>query len=273
MSSTRAAEENDGLREQRASESMIPILPCGDIDGTVDFYQGIGFALHHRQAKPYPYLAFSWRAVSIHLGRTPDGVDRASEAFACLIAVDDVTRYHDHFAIRLRELLGRVPSSGRPRLTRLRPGASRFTLVDPNGNNLIFVRRSEPSALEYGGSPSLKGLAKALDNARILRDFREDQRAAFRALDSALRRPKPDDQRTDRATALVWMIELAPEAGADDRISDLMTKVQEMRLSEVELDTALSGVSDQRVVDRIRERRRSSSPSAGAFFGDQILRA
>lgn len=238
---------------QPANESMIPILPSGDVDRTVGFYQGLGFALHHRQAKPYPYLAFSWRAVSIHFGRTPDGVDGTREDFACLIAVDDVTDYHSHFAAQLRHLLGRVPSSGRPRLTRLRPGASRFTLVDPDGNNLIFVRRDEPNSLEYGGSPRLTGLAKSIDNARILRDYRVDPRAAFRSLDSALRRPKADDQCEDRATALAWMIELASDAGAEARLPGLIEELRKMQLSETELDSALAGLSDQNVVRRLHD--------------------
>lgn len=252
MGSNQAPEEQDQPPAHLTDESMVPILPCRDIEQTVDFYQGLGFALHHRQAKPYPYLAFSWRAVVLHFGRTPDGVDGAREDFACLIAVDDVAPYHRHFAALLRSRLGRMPSSGRPRLTRLRPGASRFTLVDPDGNSLIFVRRDEPNALEYGGSPALTGLAKSLDNARILRDYRVDHRAAFRSLDSALRRPKPDDRREDRATALAWMIELAPDAGAHSRVPDLAEELREMQLTETELEAALSGLSDQDVVRRLQ---------------------
>lgn len=253
MSSMRPPDSSDQLTTQPANESMVPILPCQDIDRAVDFYQGLGFALLHRQAKPYPYLALSWRAVSVHLGRVPHGVDGASEDFACLIVVDDVIHYHSYFAARLRNLLGRVPSSGRPRLTRFRPGASRFTLVDPDGNNLIFVRRGEPKSLDYGGSPNLTGLAKSIDNAKILRDYRVDPRAAFRSLDSALRRPKPDDRREDRATALAWMIELASDAGTEARIPDLIEDLRKMGLAEAELDAALSGLSDQSVVRRLHD--------------------
>ncbi|MGC2942523.1 hypothetical protein [Brevibacterium sp. FAM 24638] len=170
-----------------------------------------------------------------------------------MIAVDDVTDYHGHFAAQLRHLLGRVPSSGRPRLTRLRPGASRFTLVDPDGNNLIFVRRDEPNSLEYGGSSRLTGLAKSIDNARILRDYRVDPRAAFRSLDSALRRPKANDQCEDRATALAWMIELASDAGAGARLPGLVEELQKMQLSGTELDSALAGLTDQNVVRRLHD--------------------
>lgn len=241
--------------ELMGRESMIPILPCEDADQVVAFYETLGFALHHRQTKPYPYLAFSWREVSLHFGRIPPGVEREREDFACLIVVDEVAAYHAYFASRLRAALGRVPASGRPRLTRLRPGATRFTLVDPEGNNLIFVRRNEPKNLEYGGSPDLSGLAKALDNARILRDYREDHRAAFRALDSALRRPKPGDLRSDRATALAWMIELASGADRSERIPDLLGEVREMQLADDEFEAAVSAVADTKALRALRALR------------------
>lgn len=203
------------------NEQVVPTLPSDDADHTVQFYTGVGFRLLHRQAKPYPYLALAWRNVDLHFTRRPEGADRDREDFACLVAVDDVAPYHAHFAAALKQSLGRVPATGRPRLTRLRPEASRFTLVDPDGNNIVFVRRGEPRALHYGGSPDLVGLAKAIDNARILRDFRNDARAAFRALDSALRRPKTGDTDADTVTALTWMLELAQNAGAADRRSEL----------------------------------------------------
>ncbi|MDW5328297.1 hypothetical protein [Plantactinospora sp. KLBMP9567] len=72
--------------------------------------------------------------------------------------------------------LGKVLVKGLPRITRFRPGASRFTIVDPSGNSIVFIRRDEPQDLEYGGSKQLTGLAKVLDNARILREFKTDDR-------------------------------------------------------------------------------------------------
>ncbi|MGP9537634.1 glyoxalase [Brachybacterium sp. AOP43-C2-M15] len=233
------------------TEAMVPILPCADADRAIDFYRELGFSVLHRQSTPYLYIALAWRGISLHLDRVPEGVDRAREDFACLITVDDITPYHRHFAARLKERMGRVPATGRPRLTRLRPGASRFTLVDPDGNGLIVVRRDEPAALEYGGSHTLTGLAKALDNARILRDYRLDARAAFRALSSALRRPKSGDRREDRAVALSWMIELASEAQSSDRIPALVEELRREQLTGSELEQALATLSDPEAVRRL----------------------
>ncbi len=52
----------------------------------------------------------------------------------------------------LRRVHGNVLSSGRPRITRYRPGSSRFTLIDPSGNSIVFIQRDEQAELEYGGS-------------------------------------------------------------------------------------------------------------------------
>ncbi|MDI9900025.1 hypothetical protein QM716_09160 [Rhodococcus sp. IEGM 1409] len=82
----------------------------------------------------------------------------------------------------------KVLAKGAPRIARSRPGHSRFTVVDPSGNNIIFIQRDEPEDLEYGGSKSLKGLARVVDNARILREFKNDDPTAAQVLDIGLRR-------------------------------------------------------------------------------------
>lgn len=224
------------------NEQAVPLLPSDDVERTVEFYTNVGFVLLHRQAKPYPYLAFSWRNVDVHFTRRPEGADGDREDFACLVSVDDVAPYHAHFAAALKRMLGRVPATGRPRITRLRPEASRFTLVDPDGNNIIFVRRGEPRTLQYGGSPDLVGLAKALDNARILRDFRNDARAAFRALDSSLRRPRAGDTDADTVTALTWMLELAEAAGAAERRPELARALLDRGVDQSTIDAINAGL-------------------------------
>lgn len=205
----------------RPNETTVPILPCVSVRETQDFFTGLGFTATYSQTRPYPYLIMEWSGVALHWSRMPAGADASNEDIgACIVFVDDVAAYHAHLTRAMRAGLGKVPSTGRPRLTRYRPGASRFTLVDPNGNAIMFIRRDEPLELEYGGSKSLAGLARALDNARILREFKNDDRAAFRALSSALRR-HPDAPAAERATALAAMIELATALGETHRVPEL----------------------------------------------------
>lgn len=67
--------------------------------------------------------------------------------------------------------------------------------------------------LEYGGSKRLQGLARVLDNARILREFKTDDRAAFRALNSGLRRHGDPAPTVEQAMALAGLIELSVALG------------------------------------------------------------
>lgn len=70
-------------------------------------------------------------------------------------------------------------------------------------------------------------------------------------MERALRHPKPDDRREDRATALAWMIEFASDAGAEARLPDLIEDLPKMRRAAAELNAALIGLSDESVVRRL----------------------
>lgn len=45
-------------------------------------------------------------------------------------------------------------ATGLPRLTRLRPGQTRFSIYDPSGSGIVVINRDEPD-IEYGGSGEL----------------------------------------------------------------------------------------------------------------------
>ena len=199
--------------------TTIPLLPCTAADATVEFYAALGFDTSDQQTRPYLYMAFTLADIGLHFKDAAPHLDPGDElSGGCLVLVDDVTGYHREFTDRLRAHYGRVPATGLPRLTRLRPGASRFCLYDLSGNCIVFINRDEPE-IEYGGSSALSGLAKALDNVRIFRDFKNDDTLAARALDTALRRHRDTAPRLDVARALADRVELAialgDQAGAD----------------------------------------------------------
>lgn len=169
--------------------TTVPVLACRDVDECVDFYEALGFRTTYRQSKPYVYVAVEGRGFDLHFSRVPAGADPVNEDVACcLVLVADVAAMHADLSAAMRAAVGKVLTKGRPRITRYRPGASRFTLIDPSGSSLIFIQRDIPEEVEYGGAEHLTGLAKALDNARVLRDFKLDDRAALRAVTSGLRR-------------------------------------------------------------------------------------
>ncbi|MFG2891072.1 glyoxalase [Streptomyces sp. NPDC048248] len=219
----------------RANETLVPMLACVSPEETLEFYQALGFKVTYRQTKPYLYLALEWSGFALHFGRPPAGVDPVNEDVGgCLVIVDAVAPYHGSFTAAMRRTYGKVLSSGRPRITRYRPGASRFTLVDPSGNSIIFIQRDEPAELEYGGSKTLTGLAKALDNARILREFKGDDRAAFRAVTSGLRRHGTTASAVDRALALATLMQLSTDLGEVDQIAAWEAELHAIELTDDE---------------------------------------
>ncbi|WP_198940365.1 glyoxalase [Micromonospora sp. CB01531] len=201
------------------NESVVPMLPCVAPEETLAFWRALGFAVTYEQSKPYLYLAFRWRGFELHYGRAANNVDPSLEnTGGCLVMVDTVAPYHAAFTEAMRRTYGKVLAKGLPRITRYRPGASRFTVMDPSGNSIIFIQRDEPTELEYGGSKQLQGLARVLDNVRILREFKNDDRAAFRALNSGLRRHGDGAPAVEQGVALALLIELStaleePEPG------------------------------------------------------------
>jgi hypothetical protein len=193
---------------------MVPLMPCASVEETLAFYEVLGFMATYKQSRPYVYLALEWSGVHLHFGPAPKGLDPArEESGGCLVMVDAVAPYHAAFVAAMRRAHGKVLGSGLPRITRYRPGASRFTLIDPSGNSIIFIQRDEPVELEYGGSKKLTGLAKVLDNARILREFKNDDLQAFRALKSGVRRHGADAPVAELGIALCHLIDLATALG------------------------------------------------------------
>lgn len=213
--------------------TTIPLLPCVDPDGTVDFFTALGFELTYQQRRPYLYLSLRRDDVELHYGRAPAGLDPDEErSGGCLVMTDDVAGFHRAFTDALRARYGKVLAQGRPRITRYRTGQSRFTTVDPSGNNIVFIRRDEPIELEYGGAAELVGLAKAIDNARILRDFKTDLKAASRALDSGLKRHRAGAAPRDIARALAHRAELAIALGERDRAARIAEELRGLDLTE-----------------------------------------
>ncbi|BCL17371.1 hypothetical protein GCM10017556_51100 [Micromonospora sagamiensis] len=237
--------------EVRPNETTVPLLPCVSAEETLAFYQALGFRTTYEQTRPYLYLAFAWSGFELHYGAAPAHLEPSREnGGGCLVMVDAVAPYHATFTEAMRATYGKVLARGLPRITRYRPGASRFTLVDPSGNSIIFIQRDEEKELEYGGSKKLKGIARALDNARILREFKNDDRAAVRTLTLALRRHGDTAPPVERALALVALAELAVALDEPDRAEEWVAQLRAIELTDADRQRMESEGAD---IARLRE--------------------
>ncbi|RKR92177.1 hypothetical protein BDK92_6611 [Micromonospora pisi] len=232
------------------NESTVPLLPCVAPDETLAFWRALGFAVAYEQTKPYLYLAFRWSGFALHYGRAASGVDPSVEnTGGCLVMVDAVAPYHAAFTEAMRHTYGKVLSKGLPRITRYRPGATRFTVMDPSGNSIVFIQRDEPETLEYGGSKQLEGLARVLDNARNLQEFKQDDRAALRALNSGLRRHGDSAPAVEQAVALAVLIELSTALEEPQRVPEWGARLSQLVLTTEERRQVESAVADPTLLD------------------------
>lgn len=192
-------------------DAAVPMLWSrkAHLSELLDFYRALDFEVTYEQSRPYVYGAVARNGYQLHFTGRPEGVDAE---LSCLVFVDDVAACHQEFSAALRVRFGRVPAKGAPRITRFKPGQSRFTVVDPESNHVLVIQRDEPLELEYGGSKELEGLARVLDNVRILRDFKNDDAMALKVLDVGLRRYGPSAAPEDLQRAHQLRAELAPES-------------------------------------------------------------
>ncbi|MGW5456019.1 glyoxalase [Nocardia sp. NPDC003979] len=208
----------------------VPQLWGGDLPVTLDFYRTLGYTVTREMTRPYTYGVVRRDGFELHFGPTPKDISAEQAYIGCLVVVDEVARWHEKFSVALRARFGRVPARGLPRITRFRPGQTRFTVVDPVGNSVIYLQHEVPK-LEYGGAQELAGLARAMDNARNYREFKTDDDAAARVLETALRRHGASASPADRGCALAMLAEIAAAAGDSDRVAELVTEISTLDLT------------------------------------------
>jgi hypothetical protein len=155
----------------------------------------------------------------------------AKDAFGtCLVFVLEVKPYHRAFADALRVKYGKVPTTGLPRITRLRQEQTRFKVFDPAGNLVIYINRDEPDTRYEWSEEKLPGLVQALENAAFLRDTYANDKSAAKTLDVALARYISADP-LDRARALAARAELAVAMGEMERAQAIRAELKEIPLS------------------------------------------
>jgi hypothetical protein len=192
-----------------ADERTYPLLPCGDIDQAITFYEALGFARTYRQLSPYPCAVVKREDIQIHLFGIPD-FDPAQSYGSAIVVVPDVDALYRAFAAGLRAAYGKLPVVGFPRMTRPRKKFGTvhgFSVVDVGGNWLRVSKLGDGKVEE-----KTTGLASILNVATRLGDSRGDEAKALKTLESGLKK-HPDAPVLDRARALLYHAELAVRLG------------------------------------------------------------
>lgn len=211
--------------------TTIPALPCADLDQTIAFWSSLGFTVSYTQRKPNPYAVINADDYCLHFFGLKQ-LAPAENYSTCLIIVDEVEQLHQQFSERLRASLGKVPAQGIPRISRMKPGQSRFTLTDNAGNSIIFIKQSadDEAAAQAYQNPELTPIQRAIALAVRLRDFKNDDQAAAKTLDKALA-CYADAAIIDYAQALLARIELAQALEQTQQLAQLTAQLDTLNLS------------------------------------------
>lgn len=201
------AEPKASIMEQN-EWTTVPVLPCKAIGETLAFWENLGFAITYRQDRPYQYGVVERNGHQLHFVRV-----KGAEAgyTGCLMMVQNVEQVHADFSLALKTKLGKVPNAGIPRISRLRPGQSRFTITDVSENAVIVIQIGEKDQVEYEDADpaTLTPLQKAISLALRLRDFKEDYPASAKVLDRALAKADEHETALEKAKAIIIRQELA----------------------------------------------------------------
>lgn len=188
--------------------TTVPVLPCKAIGETLLFWENMGFTITYRQDRPYQYGVVERNGHQLHFVRV-----KGAEAgyTGCLMMVENVEQVHGAFSHALKSILGRVPNTGVPRISRMRPGQSRFTITDVSENAVIVIQMGEKDQVEYEDvdQGTLTPLQKAISLALRLRDFKEDHPASAKVLDLALAKAGAYETAAEKAKAIIIRQELA----------------------------------------------------------------
>lgn len=230
---TRSTAKNEWL--------TIPILPCTSIEETLSFWQGLGYNITYKQTRPYQYGVVESNGSALHFVRVK-GIDAINNFYTgCLVIVVDAGEVYQSLSADLKKIFGKVPHTGIPRISRMKPGATRFTLTDVSGNSVIFVSKGNNDQENWEQADTKTGskVQKAIAIAKRFRDYKNDDEAAAKALDTVLKTATDEDP--DLAEALIMRIEIALHQGERSRELECRQK-----LATLELDHRTLSLLEQR---------------------------
>ena len=216
-----------------ANERTYPLLPCGDLEESISFYETLGFRKTYRQTRPNPYAVVALEEIQIHLFGM-DGFDPAQSYGSVIIAVPDPNQLYTDFAAGLRKAYGKLPVAGIPRILRPRKkyGTVRgFSVVDTGGNWLRIYKLGESE--EKDSAEKAEGLAQIVYVAARLGDAHGDEALALKTLENGLAR-FANAEPIDLARAYLYRAELAVRINDHALAASSLAAAQSLALTDEE---------------------------------------
>jgi catechol 2,3-dioxygenase-like lactoylglutathione lyase family enzyme len=216
-----------------ANERTYPCLPCGNLDQSLSFYEGLGFKTTYRQTRPNPYAVVGLEDIVIHLFGM-EGFNPAESYGSVIVAVPDPEGLYRAFATRLRERFGKLPASGIPRITRPRKKygtVSGFSVIDPGGNWLRVYRLGDTE--KEDSPPKVEGLMQIVLVASRLGDAHGDEALALKTLENGLKR-YTEAPALDRSRAYLYRAELAVRLNNHELAQSSLAAATSLALTEEE---------------------------------------
>lgn len=216
-----------------ANERTYAILPCGDIDECISFYETLGFKKTYRQLRPNPSAVVALEDIHIHFGGI-EGFKPEDSYGSVIIVVPDPDSLYHAFAAGLRKAYGKLPVAGIPRILRPRKryGTVRgFTVIDPGGNWLRISKLGDTE--QEATSEKVEGLAQIIHVAARLGDARGDEALALKTLDNGLKR-FPQAAAMERVRAYLYRTELAVRLNNTELAHASLTAAKALDLTEDE---------------------------------------
>ncbi len=162
------------------------MLNCDSLQETLLFWENLGFIRTYFQKSPYQYGVARRGSCEIHFQSIRD----ATVGVTCLVIVSNVEEVHAEFVRRMKHLYGKISSTGFPRISRMKPGQTRFTVTDVSRNSVIFIKDGNEDNELYAQADrkGMSQLQKAIALAIRLRDLKLDYPAALKVIENGLRK-------------------------------------------------------------------------------------
>lgn len=219
------------------SEKTIPILPCRTLQPVLDFYTALGFEVTFQQKSPNPHAVVQLGGIELQFF----GMKRyePTESFStCYVLTDDVDAMYEAFRAGLKAAYGKIPTRGLPRIGPLKDmsyGVRQFLMSDPGGN---CIRIGKKTSEDQHHRPAPKEtFARALHNAALFADSREDPLGAAKIIDRVLNLTDEQPTPVQLLRLLVLRADLAGRLGEDERAKHLLEQADAVQLTEAERES------------------------------------